>query len=313
VIVDRRDLEASFARVRAEVRDPRGGIHGSGSAAWCLQRDAISFLGAGRAALLQLAHPFVAYAIDQHSKTRADVRGRFQRTFANVFAMSFGDLDEAFTAARRVHHIHTKIHGALPTDVGAFVAGTRYDANDADSLRWVWATLVHTVVHVRELVLGRVPQRLKDAYVGDAWQFARLFAIPEAMRPAGWAALDRYVAEMIASPVLTVAPPAREMARFLFGEGKTRLGRWLEVMTTGLLAPTLRRQYGLRWGIGERAVFIGSLAAIAPGWRILPRRARLLPAYVDAERRLAGRPPSSLARWMDRRFASLAALVAGSD
>jgi uncharacterized protein (DUF2236 family) len=306
VIVTRRDLEESLERVRVRVTDPRAGIHGPGTAAWELQRDALMFLGGGRAALLQLAHPFVAYAIDHHSQTRADVTGRFQRTFMNVFAMSFGDLDDAFSAARRVHNIHTRITGLLPD-------GTRYHANDADSLLWVHATLVHTVVHVRELVLGRMPAPLKEAYYRDSWQFARLFGIPEAMIPPTWAAFDRYVAETIASSTLTVSEPAREMSRFLFGDQGTgrrgRIGRWLELMTTGLLPEKLRRQYGLSWGLGERAAFTASIAAIAPAWRLLPQRLRYLPAYVDAERRVAGKPPSTFARWMERRLFALATLA----
>src|SRR3712207_7704222 len=39
------------------------------------------FLGAGRALLLQLAHPWVAAGISQHSTTLADPIGRFHRTF----------------------------------------------------------------------------------------------------------------------------------------------------------------------------------------------------------------------------------------
>ena len=93
--MSREDLEASLARVGAGVSDPRHGIHGPDSPAWKMQREAICFLGGGRAALLQLAHPFVAYGVDQHSKTRSDVIGRFQRTFMAVFAMTFGDLQEA--------------------------------------------------------------------------------------------------------------------------------------------------------------------------------------------------------------------------
>jgi uncharacterized protein (DUF2236 family) len=301
VIVTRRDLEESLARVRADVRDPRAGIHGPGTAAWRLQKESILFLGGGRAVLLQLAHPFVAYAIDQHSKTRADVVGRFQRTFQNVFAMSFGDLDEAFTAARRVHNVHVRIKGVLPD-------GTGYQANDADSLKWVWATLVHTTVYVRELVLGRIAPRVKDELVRDTRQFARLFAIPEALMPESWAQLDRYVAEMMASSVLTVSEPARDMARFLFGG---RLGGWLQTMTAGMLPPRLRQAYGFPWGVRRRMMFDASIAAIAPAWRLLPRRARYLPAYVDAMRRLAGQPPSTLARWMDRKMSSLAQLATG--
>jgi len=309
MIVARRDLEASLERVRADVLDPRAGIHGPGSAAWKLQRDGILFLGGGRAALLQLAHPFVAYAVDQHSKTRDDVVGRFQRTFANVFAMSFGDLDAAFTAARRVFNIHTRIHGTVPVDVGAFPAGTRYDANDVDSLRWVHATLVHTAVQAHELVYGPLPAQLRDAYVRDGLQFARLFGIPDALVPSTWAELDRYFEAMVASPALTVAPVAREMAGFLFGG---RAGGFLRVMTAGLLPPALRRQYRLPWGVAERVAFATSLAAIRATWRAVPRRARLLPAYIDARRRVAGKSPSALAKWMETRLYGLAALAAGS-
>ena len=92
-----RDRSTSLVR---DVRDPRAGILGPDSIAWRVGGDLAVFLGGGRAALLQLAHPMVAYAIDHHSKTRADVLGRFQRTFRNVFAMVFGELDDALTSLR---------------------------------------------------------------------------------------------------------------------------------------------------------------------------------------------------------------------
>lgn len=315
MITTRAELEASLDRVRTSVVDPRSGICGPGSSAWRLQREAVIFLGGGRAALLQLAHPFVAYAIDQHSKTRQDVVGRFQRTFANVFAMSFGDLDEAFAAARRVHSVHTRITGTIPVEVGAFAAGTVYHANDVDAQRWVYATLIHTAVQVHELVIGPLTTAVKDAYYKDTWQFARLFAIPEASLPPTWAAFDLYVERMMASPTLTVAAPAREMSRFLFGAGASgrqgRIGRWLELITTGLLPERLRRQYGLSWGLRERAGFRASLAAVAPAYRMMPDRLRLLPAYVDADRRLAGRAPSAWAKFMDKRLLAMASLATG--
>ena len=90
-VVTRDQLEAHLADLRAQVGDPHAGVFGPGSAAWTIASDVGLFVGSGRAALLQLAHPMVAYAIDQHSHTRADVLGRFQRTFDNVFAMVFGD------------------------------------------------------------------------------------------------------------------------------------------------------------------------------------------------------------------------------
>src|SRR5438874_13817965 len=99
VIVTRAQLDASLAALRETVRDPTHGILGPDSVAWRLGGDLVVFAGGGRAALLQLAHPFVAYAIDHHSRTRADVAGRFQRTFRNVLGMVVGDLVDAFNAA----------------------------------------------------------------------------------------------------------------------------------------------------------------------------------------------------------------------
>ena len=67
------------------------------------------FLGAGRALLLQLAHPWVAAAIAEHSRTFDDPIGRFHRTFGVVFSMVFGSLDQAIAAARRLHRRHAAI------------------------------------------------------------------------------------------------------------------------------------------------------------------------------------------------------------
>src|SRR5690606_22107899 len=71
-IVTRDELEASLAELARDVRDPREGILGPSSVAWRLGGDLAIFLGGGRATLLQLAHPMVAHAIDQHSRTRSD-------------------------------------------------------------------------------------------------------------------------------------------------------------------------------------------------------------------------------------------------
>jgi uncharacterized protein (DUF2236 family) len=302
-VVTRPELEAALARLRGLVADPRAGIHGPGSQAWRWHREAIVFLGGGRAALLQLAHPFVAHAIDQHSKTRDDVLGRFRRTFENVFAMTFGDLDEAFTSARRVHNIHTRIVGAIAEDVGAFARGTRYHANDVQSLLWVHTTLMHSAMQVIELVIRPLSPAEKDAYYADTRRFAYLFGIPDSLLPSSWSAFDAYFHRMIASDEIAVGAPARDMARFLFQPPQPShapLSAWIERMTTGLLPAKLRAQYGLRYGLRERALFAASIAALRPAVRLLPGRLRHLPAYIDAQRKLEGRAPSRVSHAMER-------------
>jgi len=308
MVTVRAELEASLARLRAECDDPRAGIHGPGSAAWHLERDATIFMGGGRAVLLQLAHPFVAYAIAQHSKTREDVMGRFQRTFDNVFAMSFGDLDHAFTAARRVHNIHTRITGTIEEDAGAFPRGTTYHANDVDSQLWVYATLIDTVVTVNERVKGPLSPALKEAYYRDSWSFARLFAIPDRVLPPSWGAFRAYVDRMVASNVLTVTQPAREMSGFLFGGA---LGGAVGAVTASLLPARLREDFGLPYGVRERLTARAMFTAARAATMVTPKSARDLPAYRDAKRRIRGLPPSKWSRWIEQQMQTLAAQVSG--
>ncbi len=307
MLVDRTRLEAALARVVAGVRDPRIGIHGPGSAAWQVERDGVIFLGGGRAALLQLAHPYVAYGVHQHSKTQDDVIGRFRRTFDNVFAMSFGTLDDAVTAARRVHNIHTRITGMLGDDAGGF-ASQRYHANDADALLWVWATLVDTVVVVYQRIAGALSPALREAYYRSSWTFARLFGLADEHLPPTWDAFAAYVARMIASPAITVTAPARSMAGFLFGG---RLGAATQLVTAALLPPSVRDQFALPYGTTERAAFAATVAAVRAVRIATPAAAWDLPAYRAAQRRLAGLPPSAWTKWLEHRLFALAGRSAG--
>jgi hypothetical protein len=217
VIVSRAQLEASLAALSAEVAEPRAGLHGPGSPSWQLERDAAIFLGGGRAALLQLAHPFVAYGVHEHSRTRDDVVGRFRRTFTHVFAMAFGPLDDAVTSARRVHALHGRVVGVLGEDAGRFPRGTPYAGNDLDALTWVWATLVDSVATVYAALGQPLAPALADAYYQGSTRFARLFGIPRAHLPADWPGFRAFVDATVGSSTLTVTAPARELAGFLFG------------------------------------------------------------------------------------------------
>jgi len=314
-VVTREEHEASLAALERTIDDPRHGILGPRSLAWQLGGDLAVFLGGGRAALLQLAHPMVAFAVDQHSRTRADVVGRFQRTFRNVFAMVFGELDDAFTAARRVHAIHTRIHGTIPQSIGGWRAGTPYHANDADALRWVHATLVDTTIAVRERLDGALPTALKDAYIVELNRFAALFGIPSDRLPTSWLAHELYMHRMLGSDLIAVAPCAREMAMFLIGRAGSHaqppLGRLAEAVTAAMLPDHLARDFGLaRTRLSAAGVRIG-LAGFAPFYRRLPASAVAIPARAMATRRINGQPPSRLASWTERQLFGLSRQVTG--
>ena len=315
-VVSREELETSLDGLAREIRDPRLGLFGPGSVAWRLGGDLATFLGGGRAVLLQLAHPMVAFAIDHHSHTRHDVAGRFERTFRNVFAMAFGDLDEAFAAARRVHAIHRRVHGTFPDAIGSWPAGSTYHANDADALRWVQATLVDTVMVVRERLGDRLSMATKDAFVREHNRFAALFGIPSDRLPASWAEHAAYMERMLASDAIAVAPCAREMANFLFGRGvpgrQPRLGRVAEALTATMLPRRLVDAFGLATSPASTAAVGAALGAIGPVYRRLPRALVMLPVQSVVTRRLAGRGPGRVALWTERQMAALTRRVTGS-
>lgn len=298
MIVTRADLEGSLASLVRSVHRPSEGIFGPDSATWRLGGDLGVFLGGGRAALLQLAHPMVAHAIDHHSRTRADVLGRFRRTFRHVFAMTFGELDDAIRAAHRVHHIHTQVQGELAEAIGSFAAGTRYHANDADALRWVHATLADTTIVVRRRLGAHLSRFELDQYTREMNRFAALFGIPDTLLPATWADHEAYMARMI--PTLAVAPCAREMATFLIGrESRVQapLGRVTEALAAAMLPSALVEPFGLR---RSDTIVAAAFAVGAPIYNRLPARVTAIPAHAAATRRLAGKPPSKLTAWAER-------------
>ena len=178
------DLEAALDQVRARAAGPVAGVFGPGTVIWRIDREAVIFLGAGRALLLQLAHPWVAAAIAEHSRTFADPVGRFHRTFDIVFAMVFGSLDRALSSSRQLHRRHGMIVGAMPETVGPFAAGSRYSANDVAALRWVHATLVETALMAHDLVLPKLSAEEREIYWAESRTFGALFGLTENDLPA---------------------------------------------------------------------------------------------------------------------------------
>jgi uncharacterized protein (DUF2236 family) len=302
--VTRAELEQRIAVVRAEVADPSAGLHGPGSISWEIGKEAALFVGGGRAALLQLAHPYVAHAVDQHSATRSDPLGRFQRTFESVFAIVFGDLEHALGAARRVHAIHSRISGRIEEDVGRFARGAAYHANDEHALLWVHATLIDTAVLVYDSVVRPLSLAEKQRYYQESKRFARLFGIGDAVLPADWRAFRDYFERTLESDTIAVGTPAREIASFLFETPKPAmrpLFRWLALMTSGFMPERLRAPFGLAHGVRQAALFRASLRLLRATYPRLPRRVRYLPAYVEARRRLAGQSgPDRVGRWLER-------------
>jgi uncharacterized protein (DUF2236 family) len=215
-VVTEADLERELVMVRSTAAGESAGIFGPGSVSWRLDREAAVFLGAGRALLLQLAHPWVAAAIVEHSRSLNDPIGRFQRTFNVTLTMMFGTTTQAVAAARKLHRRHAGICGALSESSEAYSAGSAYKANDLAALRWVWATLIETAPLAYELIAPILSIEDRERYYVEARLFAALFGIPQDALPQSWADFAGYVDQMLASDVLTASDAARSIAAELF-------------------------------------------------------------------------------------------------
>src|ERR1700677_1693309 len=96
--VSRSDSHSLLASLEKLPGKPGNGFFGPGSITWQVNRESVVFLGAGRAALLQLAHPWVAAALAQHSNLMNDAIDRFHSTFRVIYTMLFGSGAQASEA-----------------------------------------------------------------------------------------------------------------------------------------------------------------------------------------------------------------------
>lgn len=291
-----------WAMLRCRVASVEEGVLGPSSVSWKVNRESALFLGAGRASLLQLAHPWVAAALEDHSNIRTDPLGRFHRTFRVVFTMVFGTLDQALKASKYLYNLHTRIQGSLPEAVASYSRGSHYQANDRSALLWVYVTLIESAVVAYEAVLPPLTVAEREAYYAESRLVAALFGIaPEAL-PADWAGLESYFHSMLGSGLLGASGLSRELAeRILHGSGSwVPVPRWYRCLTAEWLPEQWREDFRLAHGPGGRSCALKAVRRISRIYRHLPGAVRYVGPYHEAVARLSRSTPGLLTRWNNR-------------
>jgi uncharacterized protein (DUF2236 family) len=285
------DSEALFARIASRVSDSRQGIFGPGSASWTVNRESAVFLGAGRAALLQLAHPWVAAALEQHSNVMARPIARFHNTFRTVYSMIFGSLGQALAAARHLHRLHSTIQGELKESTAGWPRGAHYKANEIAALRWVFATLIESAELAWSCALGPMPATMRELYYADSVKLAAFFGLPASELPRDWAAFAAYNQAMHQGDELGVSDRARAMAhRLLTGFGSwLYIPHWYRALTAEWLPPRLREEFHLVVTAADRKALVSASRRIPHVYRKLPPSIRYVGPWHQAQARLADR------------------------
>ncbi|MEU8803397.1 oxygenase MpaB family protein [Spirillospora sp. NPDC048819] len=203
-------------------------------------------LGAGRALLMQLAHPRVARGVAEHSDFADRPLARLFGTLDFLLIVTYGTPDEVARIAAKVRGIHTTVRG------------DGYTGNDPDLQMWVNATLIDSALHVYEHVMrpGDDEPDLAGEYYRQSRVVAEVLGCPLESQPADLAAFRAYMDETLAG--LEVTDTAREVAAAVLWPRKLRpLAPAMAVfrlLTAALLPETLREQYGLPWTHNRRRV-----------------------------------------------------------
>jgi uncharacterized protein (DUF2236 family) len=282
--------------------EARLGFFGPASVTWRVNRESAVFLGAGRAALLQLAHPWVAVALAHHSNLLNNAIGRFHSTFRVIYTMLFGTRAQAVEASKRLYQRHTGIRGELPDAIGSHAEGEHYEANEIAALRWVYATLVESAILAYDFVLPPLSSAERQQYYLESKRMAALFGIRAEDLPQDWGAFSRYTAEMFDSPQLGVDDNALALGRSVLSGVGTWLHppHWYLSVTAFWMPPRLRTGFDLPFRTREQQAVDRAASWLPRLYPKIPEMLRFVGPFHEAEARLRGCSPGALTRKSNR-------------
>ncbi len=224
--------------------------------------------GAGRALLLQLAHPAVAQGVQDHSEFKKNPFKRLQGTLEATYAVVFGSTDLARGVGRRIQWIHE------------FVVGPGYSANDPSNLLWVHATLCDTALGCYEGLVEELPAEEAEIYYQEMKRVAEAFGVGLEHQPETLADFRRYFDETTAA--MEVTDVGRDLAGFILDPElplklhvpfKPLLGAQ-RMFTLGSLPPGLRDQLDVEWSERDQARYEKARRRVRRVFSAVPRPVR---------------------------------------
>jgi len=233
------------------------------------------FLAAGRALLLQLAHPAVAQGVADHSDFQSNPFRRLQGTLEATYAVVYGSEALAAAVGRRIQRIHD------------FVTGTGYRANDPANLLWVHATLADSALRVYREMVEELSPADAATYYREIMLVAEVFGLPVSDQPASLAGFRAYFDEMVAT--LRVSDEGRRLGNDVLYPSlpaglrvplapALALNRLVAVGTT---PEPLREQFGFAWDQRREQQLARVQSTAAHAFRLAPRPLRTTPGWLN--------------------------------
>jgi len=244
------------------------------------EEPAIMF-GAGRALLLQLAHPHVAAGVDEHSDFQHNPFKRLRGTLEAMYTMVYGPAELADGVGRRVQWIHS------------FVKSPAYEASDPVNLLWVHATLLDSALGCFERLVRPLSADEVETYYEQMTVVAERFGCPRTEQPADYQAFRAYWDEQVNT--IEVTDVGRRLARDVIDPTlplKLHLPlkpllAMQRTVAVGTLPEPIRTGFGFAWD--ERSQRrLDRLHGLARAYnRRVPRRVRVAPVHLNGRLLLA--------------------------
>lgn len=236
--------------------------------------EAVLLAGAGRAVLLQIAHPAIGHAIAEHSNFSERPLDRLRGTMSYVYAVVYGTPGQVAAVRRVVNRAHARVRRRPDA------TSRGYNAFDAETQLWVVATLYDTMVTVHEKIYGPLDEASADVVYREYARLGTALQLPGTMWPADRAAFRKYWDRTLAG--LEANEVARRVARDLLypsaGPVVMRLVMPLvRLITAGLLPRRLRKDFRLPWNQRHRFCFERTIDLFARVYPLLPQRLRHWP------------------------------------
>lgn len=260
---------------------------GPDSLTWQFGFARTGLLYAGRALLMQVAHPVIGAGVRDFSDFQRDPWGRLDRSLSSLMTQLFGG-DAVIAEAARLHEMHRTIKGTG-------FHGERYSALQPEAWAWVHLSNFDTSVRYLDRLVRPLSLTEKRRLYSEWYDVGLLLGIKPAHVPATYDDVADYVDEMVrhrlehtptcdvvlASLTLHgVEPPYPLLPRSVWRAAK-RAGRpVLHDATVGTLPPALRAKLGLTWTARDEARLQRTLTAARIASKAIPDRAlHYAPAY----------------------------------
>lgn len=264
---------------------------GPDSLTWRLGFRRTALLLAGRALIMQTAHPTVGAGVRDFSNFRADPWGRLDRTVTSLQAQLFGGPD-SIREAQRLRAMHESI-------TGTGFAGEPYRALSPEAWAWVHLSNFDSAAVFVELFVRPLTDAERERMYAEYRQVGRVLGIRDEDMPPDVPALRVYVADMIESrlaPSVTtddlletmslhdVPPPYRLFPPPLWAALRPAGRYLLRDASVGTLPPRLRDKLGLTWTDAQQRRLLRLAAVVRRADPAVPARLLHYPAGYQAVR-----------------------------